>query len=86
MPKEIRELKAILLKAGFGYTPGKSSHSKWQHSLLNRPIIIARKDGDTDRTTYEEAAKKGQELIESLFIWYQEEGKEMPQPKTLQTV
>ncbi|MGA7953576.1 MAG: type II toxin-antitoxin system HicB family antitoxin [Gloeobacterales cyanobacterium] len=40
----------------------------------------------TDGATYEEAAKKGQELIESLFIWYQEEGKEMPQPKTLQTV
>jgi antitoxin HicB len=40
----------------------------------------------TDGATYEEAAKKGQELIESLFIWYQEEGKEMPQPKTIQTV
>jgi antitoxin HicB len=40
----------------------------------------------TDGATYEEAAKNGQELIESLFIWYREEGKEMPQPKTLQTV
>jgi predicted RNase H-like HicB family nuclease len=39
-----------------------------------------------DGATYEEAAKKGQELIESLFIWYQEEGKEMPQPKMLQTL
>jgi predicted RNA binding protein YcfA (HicA-like mRNA interferase family) len=46
MAKKIRELKAMLLKAGFAYTPGKGSHGKWQHPLLNRPIIVARKDGD----------------------------------------
>jgi antitoxin HicB len=38
----------------------------------------------TDGTTYEEAATNGHELIESLFLWYEQEGKELPQPKTLQ--
>ncbi len=38
----------------------------------------------TDGATYEQAAINGRELIESLFIWYQQEGKVMPQPKTLQ--
>jgi predicted RNA binding protein YcfA (HicA-like mRNA interferase family) len=45
MAKKIRELKALLLKSGFTYKSGKGSHSKWEHSLLDRPIIIARKDG-----------------------------------------
>jgi predicted RNA binding protein YcfA (HicA-like mRNA interferase family) len=45
MAKKIRELKALLLKAGFTYKSGKGSHSKWEHSLLGKPIIIARKDG-----------------------------------------
>jgi predicted RNA binding protein YcfA (HicA-like mRNA interferase family) len=45
MPKKIRELKAILCKAGFTGRPGKGSHSKWEHPQLQQPIIIARKDG-----------------------------------------
>jgi antitoxin HicB len=47
-------------------------------SELNQP--------STDGATYEEAARKGQELIESLVQWYSDEGKELPLPKTLQTV
>jgi antitoxin HicB len=39
----------------------------------------------TDGATYEEAAKKGQELIESLMLWYEQEGKSLPQALTLQT-
>jgi predicted RNA binding protein YcfA (HicA-like mRNA interferase family) len=50
MPKKIRELKAILLKAGFTYTPGKGSHSEWQHPLLERPIIIPAKTLTTPRS------------------------------------
>jgi predicted RNA binding protein YcfA (HicA-like mRNA interferase family) len=66
MPKKIRELKAILLKAGFGYTPGKGSHSKWQHPLLKRPIIIARKDGDDAPLYLERQVRAALQEIEGL--------------------
>jgi antitoxin HicB len=39
----------------------------------------------TDGATYEEAAKHGQELVESLILWYAQEEKSLPQPLTLQT-
>ncbi|HIK06763.1 MAG TPA: type II toxin-antitoxin system HicA family toxin [Trichormus sp. M33_DOE_039] len=45
MPKQIRELKSLLLQAGFSYKPAKGSHSKWIHPLLPQAIIIAGKDG-----------------------------------------
>lgn len=45
MPKKIRELKSLLLQAGFSYKPAKGSHSKWIHPLLPQAIIIAGKDG-----------------------------------------
>lgn len=34
----------------------------------------------THGETYEEAAKHGQEAIESLIEWYQAEGKQLPTP------
>ncbi|MEH2453426.1 type II toxin-antitoxin system HicA family toxin [Nostoc sp. UHCC 0926] len=47
MPKKIRELKAILLKAGFVYRPAKGSHTFWTHPLIpDEPVTIAGKDGD----------------------------------------
>ncbi|MBC1236701.1 type II toxin-antitoxin system HicA family toxin [Nostoc sp. 2RC] len=47
MPKKIRELKAILLKAGFVYRPAKGSHTFWTHPLIpDEPFTIAGKDGD----------------------------------------
>jgi len=47
MPKKIREMKSMLLKAGFTYRPGKGSHTVWSHILLpDEPITIAGKDGD----------------------------------------
>lgn len=33
--------------------------------------------------TYEEAAKHGQELLETLIEIYQEDGKPLPEPQTL---
>jgi len=33
--------------------------------------------------TYEEAAKHGQELLETLIELYQEDGKPLPEPNTL---
>lgn len=36
----------------------------------------------THGRTYEEAAKHGQEVIESLIEWYKEESKTLPEPIT----
>ena len=47
MPKKIRELKTLLLKAGFLYRSAKGSHTRWYHPLLpEERITIAGKDGD----------------------------------------
>jgi predicted RNA binding protein YcfA (HicA-like mRNA interferase family) len=45
MPKKIRELKSLLLKAGFVVKPARGSHSKWIHPKLSQAIMIAGKDG-----------------------------------------
>ncbi len=50
MPKKIRELKAMLLKAGFTYRSGKGSHTVWSHPLLEYSLTMSGKDGaDADR-------------------------------------
>ena len=46
MPKKIRELKSLLLKAGFTCTPGKGSHTKWFHPLLREKLTLSGKDGN----------------------------------------
>ncbi|PSB01346.1 type II toxin-antitoxin system HicA family toxin [Merismopedia glauca] len=47
MPKKIRELRYILLKAGFQIVRTKGSHQRWVHPLLPEfPLTIAGKDGD----------------------------------------
>ena len=53
MPKKIRELKSLLLKAGFSWRPGKGSHTKWIHPLLLGNITLSGKDGD-DAKPYQE--------------------------------
>jgi predicted RNA binding protein YcfA (HicA-like mRNA interferase family) len=55
MPKKIRELKAILLKAGFTYKLAKGSHGKWQHPCLALSIIIAGKDGERCQAIFRKA-------------------------------
>lgn len=45
MPRKIRELKSLLLKAGFTYKAAKGSHSKWLHPKLSQSIIMAGQDG-----------------------------------------
>jgi predicted RNA binding protein YcfA (HicA-like mRNA interferase family) len=50
MPKKIRELKSVLLKAGFTYRSGKGSHTVWSHPLLIYSLTLLGKDGsDADR-------------------------------------
>jgi predicted RNA binding protein YcfA (HicA-like mRNA interferase family) len=47
MPKKIRELKAMLRQAGWILIPGgKGSHTKWQHPLVPRKLIMSGNDGD----------------------------------------
>lgn len=53
MPKKIRELKAILLKAGFNYRSGKGSHTIWCHPLLTYSLTLSGKDG-ADAYRYQE--------------------------------
>ena len=41
LPKKIRELKAMLLKAGCICDQGKGSHTKWSHPLLRYKITVS---------------------------------------------
>jgi len=54
MPRKIRELKAMLKKAGFTCNSGKGSHTKWQHPRRSRPVVLSGKDG-ADAKPYQEA-------------------------------
>ena len=53
MPRKIRELKAMLRKAGFSCKPGKGSHTKWNHARCEKPVILSGKDG-ADAKPYQE--------------------------------
>ena len=57
MPPKIRELKAMLRKAGFSYRPGKGSHTFWVHPALRDKITFSGSDGD-DAQPYQEAMVK----------------------------
>ena len=58
MPKKIRELKAMLSKAGCISEPGKGSHTKWKHPLINRKIVLSGKDGNDAKSYQEKEVKK----------------------------
>lgn len=67
MPKKVRELKKILLKAGFTSRQGKGSHTFWTHPLiLDEPITIAGKDGDDAKLYLEKAVEKRLKKLEEL--------------------
>ena len=53
MSKKIRELKAILRKAGFVQRSGKGSHTVWSHPDLSDKIVLSGQDGD-DTKPYQE--------------------------------
>ena len=53
MPKKIRELKAMLRKAGFVERSGKGSHTVWAHVSLSEKIVLSGKDGH-DAKPYQE--------------------------------
>ncbi len=66
MPKKIRELKSLLLKAGFSYKPAKGSHSKWIHPKLPKAIIIAAKDGDDAKPYLEKQVNEALEALKEM--------------------
>lgn len=53
MPKKIRQLKAMLRKAGFTSRPGKGSHTVWAHPKLSDSLVLSGKDGQ-DAKRYQE--------------------------------
>jgi hypothetical protein len=58
MPKKIRELKAMLAKAGFSRRPGKRGHSVWEHPT--RPalrVVVSGNDGHDARRYQEKQVK-----------------------------
>jgi predicted RNA binding protein YcfA (HicA-like mRNA interferase family) len=63
MPKKVRELKAMLLKAGFQQFSGKGSHTKWLHPLFAGRITLSGKDS-TDAKPYQE--KEVMEAIQQV--------------------
>lgn len=57
-----------------------------QWSDIDEAFIVTLPEFRNARThgeTYEEAVKMGRDLIESFFIWYEQDGKPLPKPKTL---
>jgi len=63
MPKKIRELKAMLRKAGFYSRPGKGSHTFWVHPALSERFTFSGADGD-DAHIYQE--REVQRLLKKL--------------------
>jgi predicted RNA binding protein YcfA (HicA-like mRNA interferase family) len=55
VPKKIRELKALLLRAGCLVEHGKGSHTKWSHPSLSDKLILSGSDG-SDAKPYQETA------------------------------
>ena len=66
MPKKIRELKALLLKAGFTYRPGKGSHTVWSHPLLEGSVTISGQDGADAKLYQEKDVKNALKALDNL--------------------
>ena len=66
MPKKIRELKAMLRKAGFVWRPGKGSHTVWEHPKLSNTVTISGGDGSDARRYQEKEVLKVLEMLEDL--------------------
>ena len=60
MPKKIRELKKMLLKAGFELEPkrGKGSHTIWKHPLYKGSITLSGQDGKDAQPYREKDVRK----------------------------
>ncbi len=63
MPKKIRELKQLLMQAGFSELSGKGSHTNWVHSLYAGKITVSSRD-EADAKRYQ--GKEVQVAIETV--------------------
>ncbi|GAA6616017.1 type II toxin-antitoxin system HicA family toxin [Scytonema sp. NUACC26] len=69
MPKKIRELKAMVAKAGYILQSGrgKGSHTFWKHPLLpKKPLTIPGKDGDDAPLYLEKSIQKVLRKLEEI--------------------
>ncbi|YAF96198.1 MAG: type II toxin-antitoxin system HicA family toxin [Nodularia sp. CChRGM 3473] len=66
MPKKIRELKSLLLQAGFTCHPGKGSHTNWYHILLPGRVTISGKDGNDAKAYQEKDVNNAIKKIEEI--------------------
>ena len=65
MPRKIRELKAMLKKAGFQYRPGKGDHTIWTHvKLRGKKITLAGNDGADAKKYLEKDVKSAISEVE----------------------
>jgi predicted RNA binding protein YcfA (HicA-like mRNA interferase family) len=63
MPKKIRELKQMLVRANFTEIPGKGSHTNWIHPLYAGKLTVSGKDS-SDAKRYQE--KDVQQAIQEV--------------------
>ncbi|MEB3215815.1 MAG: type II toxin-antitoxin system HicA family toxin [Nostocales cyanobacterium 94392] len=73
MPKKIRELKKLLLKAGFTSRSGKGSHTNWYHPLLPGKVTLSGKDGSDAKAYQEKDVNNAIQIIEEIEKSQEEE-------------
>jgi predicted RNA binding protein YcfA (HicA-like mRNA interferase family) len=66
MPKKIRELKSLLLQAGFSYRTGKGSHTNWYHPLLSGKVTLSGKDSSDAKLYQEKDVNNALERLEQI--------------------
>ena len=64
MPKKVRELKAMLSRAGFSYRPAKGSHGVWTHRKYRGIVTIAGKDGNDAPKYMERQVERAISMVE----------------------
>jgi predicted RNA binding protein YcfA (HicA-like mRNA interferase family) len=64
MPKKIRELKAMLAKAGFRWRPGKGSHTIWEHPLAEKSVVLSGSDGQDAKRYRERQVAQQLEVVQ----------------------
>jgi predicted RNA binding protein YcfA (HicA-like mRNA interferase family) len=65
MPVKIRELKSMLMKAGFVYRHGKGRHTVWEHKKIDHHIVLSGNDGD-------DAKKYQEKLVKDVLLQLEE--------------
>ena len=73
MPKKIRELKSLLLQAGFTCRTGEGSHTNWYHPLLTGRVTISGKDGKDAKEYQEKDVNNAIKRIEEIKKVQEEE-------------